>query len=282
MKVFAKRSHRFNPASYPFVGFKFSENRDALVAASSPGDRLVLVGAQDAATEVEDRGRLLGMIEFGHVPIDLDDSAVRATINPTLPWAVESQARPKALPILRAWSFDRPRLKLIDVLKEQLAFEAISKVVTLDDADSRIVLTLPRTEVRINPPSELARLRHHAFPPAGPTVGPAPTDWVGTISHAPQGEAWTYALKFGMRPVWKIGWSQDTEARLEEINRHVPFEVTGERWCLRLRQRWESAEAAYEMEQRVLYALRSRRTKGERVICEAAELMSAWDKHAST
>lgn len=48
----------------------------------------------------------------------------------------------------------------------------------------------------------------------------------------------------------------------------MPSEVLGERWSLRLFQRWPSADAAYAMEQRVFGKLHERRTE--------AELQSAW------
>jgi hypothetical protein len=62
----------------------------------------------------------------------------------------------------------------------------------------------------------------------------------------------------------------DVTVRLTEVNRHVPTEVLGESWRLALQQLWPTEGAAYDVEQRVLNALRTRESVGERVVCITA------------
>jgi hypothetical protein len=276
MKVFAKRFYEFDPVGYPVAVFGIEGNRDALISMSGPGDLLVFVGTLGEPTPVGERGRLLGLVEFAPIAVATEDfvdrTALRAhDLNPdgTLVW-------PKALPILRAWRFDDPRFKLIDVLKEQLTYEATVRAVLLDADDSAAVLALPKTEI-VLPHSEARRkLLHLVAAVAQPTTGPRPSDWFGEVSRRATETAYTYAMRFGGRDLWKIGHAQDLAARLQDINKHVPHEVLGEKWSIVMQQKWQSSVGAYEMEQRVLARLQTHRTEGERVLCPEIVVFTAW------
>jgi len=110
----------------------------------------------------------------------------------------------------------------------------------------------------------------------GPTRGPAPAAWEGTVAREP-GPASTYAFRFGQSDLWKIGFAADVDNRLRQINQHVPTELLGEGWTAHKRQFWPDADLAYAMEQHVLGRLREHSTKFERVRCSAAVLDAAWD-----
>jgi hypothetical protein len=276
MQVFAKRFYDFDPVGYPVAAFGIEGNRDALISMSGPGDLLVFVGTQGEPTPVGERGRLLGLVEFAPIAVATEDfvdrSALRAhDLNPdgTLVW-------PKALPILRAWRFDDPRFKLIDVLKEQLTYEATVRAVLLDADDSAAVLALPKTEIVLPQTEARRKLLRLVAAVAQPTTGPRPSDWFGEVSRSAAETAYTYAMRFGRRDLWKIGHAQDLAARLQDINKHVPHEVLGEKWSLVMQQKWQSSVGAYEMEQRVLARLQTHRTEGERVLCPETVVFSAW------
>jgi len=278
VRVFAKRFYGFDPERRPIVAFSKGGNRDALIVASSPGDLIVFVGTQDEPTKDIERGRLLGLAEFARIPID-----VRDVISPEMFQATDfgldgSLLWPKGLPILRAWRFDEPRMKLVDVLRQQLTFEATVRAVELDESDSRAVLALPKIEVTVplSPHVQKLLLLNEAVAFGRPTTGPTPSDWSGTVTRTAQAESWTYAMRFGKRDIWKVGHSQDLDQRLREVNLHVPFEETSEAWTLILKQRWPDSIAAHAMEQRVFCALSTFRTVGERVRCTEAQLQSAW------
>jgi hypothetical protein len=110
----------------------------------------------------------------------------------------------------------------------------------------------------------------------GPTRGPVPSSWSGTVSRDANAAAATYAFRFGKRNVWKIGHAQDLRDRLLDVNKHIPHEVLGERWSTVYQQRWRTQKEAYEMEQRLLSLLAERRTEGERVRCTEDELQAVW------
>lgn len=278
MRVFAKRFYGFEPERHPVIAFGKGGNRDALILASEPGDLIVFVGTQDEPTASSERGRLLGIAEFARIPVDVRDVTDPAVMKPTDFASDGTLLWPKGLPMLRAWRFDEPRLKLIDVLHEQLTFEATIRAVELGAVDTTAVLALPRTEVPIPLVPHVAKLLalSNALAFGRPTTGPTPTDWSGTVTRSAHAEAWTYALRFGRRTLWKVGHTQDVDQRLRDVNEHVPYEETGENWSLALKQRWPDSIAAHAMEQRVFRALSSQRTTGERIRCSEAQMLSTW------
>lgn len=110
----------------------------------------------------------------------------------------------------------------------------------------------------------------------GPTNGPEPTDWTGEISRSASSPASTYLLRFGERDLWKVGHAQCLQTRLRDINRHVPHEILGEYWHLRLFEPWPTAKLARRMEAAIFSALHAKRTIGERLTCTAEEAELAW------
>ena len=112
--------------------------------------------------------------------------------------------------------------------------------------------------------------------PTGPTRGPVPSSWSGTVARDAEAAATTYAFRFGKRNVWKIGWAGDVQKRLSDVDQHIPHEVLGERWAIVWQHRWRTQNEACEMEQRLLKRLDAQRTVGERVYCTADELQAAW------
>lgn len=278
MRVFAKRDHGFDPIGWPLVAFGNEGNRDALLRASKPGDLVVFVGTQDEPTVPEERGRLLGMAEFACLAVDTKDLVDPGLMNARDLKEDGTHVWGWALPMVRGWRFAEPRLKLIDVLREQLSYEATVRAVLLDEADARMVLALPRVEVPVTIAAHVQALAGtvKAITGGGPTTGLTPTSWEGGVSHDAEREAWTYAMRFGQRNIWKVGHTQNVAERLRQINMHVPYEELGERWQLYTRQQWPNSVLAFGMEQRVFRAVREFRTQGERLRCTEKELFKAW------
>ena len=103
--------------------------------------------------------------------------------------------------------------------------------------------------------------------PAGPTTGPMPSSWTGTVHRSTEGTAFVYVLRFGMRDVWKVGHTQDVAERLGDVSKHVPEEVLGENWHVYTTLWCVDHGTAYAAEQALLARLSSFRTIGERVRC---------------
>lgn len=280
VQVFAKWFWGFNPKLWPIVAFSQEGSRNTLLRESRPGDLVLFIGTQTKETPPDDRGRLLGLAEFGRNEIEsvevLDVKALRPN-----DFDEDGQLRwPKALPMVRAWRLhNRPRVR--EVLQRQLPQSARVRAVLLDAIDRAAVLSLPREEEPIPDVPVLKRLRdlNDALRSSGPTTGPRPSSWTGTVQRDADTETWTYAFRFGARDVWKIGHAKDVKARLSEVNQHVPEEVLHEGWRIVLQQRWHTATQAYEMEQRVLERLRRLKNATsvyERVCCTQRQLETVW------
>jgi hypothetical protein len=112
--------------------------------------------------------------------------------------------------------------------------------------------------------------------PLGPTTGPRPISWTAVVSRSASGQSHAYVFQFGDRDAWKVGHAMDVEARLADVNRHVPYEVLGEQWHVCLYHRCASQDAAYTIEQRLLTLLRTSTSVGERVTCSRDALHIAW------
>jgi len=114
-------------------------------------------------------------------------------------------------------------------------------------------------------------------PESDPTTGPVPHSWQAVVSRDAGQASFTYVFQFGARDLWKIGHATDLVTRLSEVNKHIPHEVLGERWCLVLQQPWPTEVNAYEMEQHLLRALRTATSVGERVVCARETLERVWN-----
>ncbi len=274
-QVFASRFWGFNPCTHPAVTFGKAGNRDRLITQSQPGDLILFVGTQGWPTSPDEQGRLLGLVEFGRIPTDTRNLIARdAMFQHELEGG--SYRWPKALPMLRAWKFRSPPM-LRDVLSEQLPMYATVGAVLLSAEDRRAVLAIPRIEAPVRETKFLSRLKagQDALQ-QGPTRGPSPTEWTATTTRNLGESSYTYALRFGNRDIWKVGFAADPKARRNQINCHVPTEVLHEEWTLWRTHRWSSEKGAYAMEQRLLSLLEKSRTSGERISCNETEISRAW------
>jgi hypothetical protein len=273
VEVFAKRFNGFDTVNWPVISFGNRGNRDALLRERQPGDLVLFIGTQGAPTPPEYRGRLLGLAEIGPIGVEtLDYVDPARAYPPDLPPA----RWPHAIPMLQAWRLvDRPRV--LEVLEKQLGYSATVRAVRLGTADREAVLQLDSELVPIGNRDLTVKVRLadiNSLARSGPTRGPVPSSYTGTVARDADVPADTYAFRFGERDCWKIGHAQNVKARLAEVNRHIPFEILGEQWaCVRTRT-WPTQIEAYEMEQRLFSRLP--RTEGERVACSYVDMEEAW------
>lgn len=284
MRVFARRFPAFTRVEQVAVAFAREASRATLLSASDVGGMLVVAELAHEPTAPEDRGRLIGLVEFAPIPVALTE-LVDVEDMPTTHLADDgAPAWPFALPVLSAWTFDQPRMRVSDAFREPLSVEPVERVVELGEREADLVRVLPKTEVRI-PYASLRRQSSalvRSLLSSRPTTGPKPAAWNAEVAHDPNTEAWTYLMRFGQRDVWKVGHTQDVDRRLSELNLHVPHEELGECWALVRLTCWANSFQAYEMEQKLLAGLHLYRTEGERVRCDQNEIETAWLDAART
>lgn len=279
VRIFASRFWGFSPEIHPAVTFGLDGNRDRLLQLSRSSDLVLFVGTMGEPTEEDEQGRLLGLAQFGRIPVDALDLLDSGSL-PEHSFKNGQYKWPKALAMLRAWRFDEPRPLLVDVLQRQLPMYATVGVVELDDIDRAAVLRLNSYEVPVRESGVTVRLKglQDALRNNRPTTGPTASNWTGEVSRNVSVDAQTYGLRFGKTDVWKIGWAIDAKLRCKEINKHVPTEIIAQEWELKYVQNWKSGEDAFSMEQRMFGLLTENRTIGERVKCKEGEFSSAWIK----
>ena len=111
---------------------------------------------------------------------------------------------PHAVALIRAWRFV-PAPLLTQTIAEQLSMVATSGVQEIDDpADINAILSLQAAETGLPFVEALQHIRR-MNDLLRTTTGPRPTDVSYQADRSTAGEAWTYALRFGRRNVWKIG-----------------------------------------------------------------------------
>lgn len=116
----------------------------------------------------------------------------------------------------------------------------------------------------------------------GPTTGPRPTAYAATVMRTITDRSYAYAFRFGKADVWKIGHAQDVDARLVEVNRHVPVELLSLSWSIFARHACADSLAAHRLEQQLFGELSDCRTQGERVQCSRERLVLAWRRQCPT
>jgi hypothetical protein len=272
MRVFARRSPYFSDVERVAVAFENENSRARLIKASDGIGLLAVVGLSHEPTSPGVRGRLLGLVEFAAVPVPLSE-LLDATEAADLP------PKPYAVPVLRAWSFADPLMRASDAFQDPLSIDPTERVVELTGTEADLIQLLPKTEVQ--PPYEAIRRQSYALAKslqtASPTTGPKPVGWTAEVTYDPDAEALTYLMRFGEREVWKVGFTQDIDRRLGELNLHVPHEALGEKWRLVRTRRWGNSILAYEMEQRLLSAFARYRSVGERVLCTEENVQMIWN-----
>lgn len=272
MKIFAKRDWDFDPTEWPVISFRNAGDRDNLLRAVEVGDQIVTIGTLTEQTPNAKRGRLLGIAEIVRTAVNTE-SVVRFEVSDTRLFDEEGRFRwPHSILITKARRFN-PQPFLQEVLEDQLRRDATVRAVQLSEKDAAAVLSLPYVDIEI----PRTRIRDRSdVSPRRPTTGPVPSTWQGSAGRDINRAAYTYVCRFGQHRIWKVGHAVDLDARLKELNKHIPPEIIPTPWSYLFNQKWPSEKAAYDMEQRVLRSPQLQRTCGEMVRCDEEVMRVAW------
>lgn len=293
--IFATLTHGFDPEAWAAFGFANEKTRSKLASElRAEGGLLLSIGTMGEETPEHLRGRLLALHRLGTRPI-----ATGELVEPEH-WAAHLASNggaprwPYGLPILAAERFIAPLQARSDLLprlhSDNLHQKLASSFERLKSEEAAAVLSLPRVPV-----TNLWRTRALDFaaglikPPAGPKPSSG-TRILSTIS----GPAATYSFELkgpafaevGSRVaprnsgkfVFKIGFSNNPERRLRELNAHLP-DPTRLSWTYRSMQ-WHADEInAWAMEQAVFKELQADSTawiRGEIYSVTSIALDLAW------
>lgn len=274
MKIFATRVWGLGFERLPIATFGSGGHLNRLLKLAQRGDRLLFVGTKTDRTPILLQGRLLGMAEIGFEPLRTLEVVAHAELDERDFDERGNYKFPHAVALTEAWRFV-PQPLLSETLSGQLTMLATPGVEELGGRDVERVLALPVEKLALPDLPSLARMRR-LNDILRPTTGPRPSDASYSVERSAQDAASTYAMRFGKRNIFKIGHAQDVKARLAAVNQHVPVEVLNERWSVYLTHLWKTSVEAYNMEQRVLKRMETKRSGFERLLCTETELSSAW------
>jgi hypothetical protein len=238
----------------------------------------VLVGTKGEQTAPELRGRLLGIMEpTTEVVRSLDFELQTRTED----YDDEGNYRwPYALLNRRAWKFQDP-LPLLEVISSrQFAMDSASGIVSLRADEAEVLDRLPKVEVPLLAPVRaVARIEGENV--ARRRAAPPPTTQRAGVMHVRRAPAYTYAMKIesATGSLFKIGWAFDYKKRERHFNLSSLPQVGGLRYRTALYHLWNTARAAYKMEQTILSKFDAERHPSNREVVSGIDydaLHAAW------
>ena len=265
--------------SAPCGPLEFSTNgwRDTARRILKSGDLVVLVGTKGKQTDLASQGRVLGMMEpttevVSSLDFDLEKRPVDFDDEGHYRW-------PYGLLNRRAWEFPT-RPSFDEISSRRFSMDSASGIVPLSEEEARRIESLPKEEVTLLAPiraiarvdGEEAARRRGAPPPTTKRTG---------VMHFRRAPAFTYAMEIeGPRLTsFKVGWAFDYKRRQREFNLSSLPQLGGFRYKIVLQHLWNTAYAAYKMEQVMLRKFDSRRHPSNREVVSDVGydvLQSAW------
>ena len=294
-KIFATLAWGFAPDQWGAIGFSLETIRNQLADELRRSGGLVLtMGTMGVETAEPERGRLLGLHTLGTRPVATEELVERGM------WAehlMENGGAPKwpfGLPIISAERFtELPlRARLLPRLHdENLHRKLASSFEPLTTEETARVLGCRREAVAEIWSSPAGAFVGHVLP-RKPT-GPPPTLGQRLLT-ATSGPAATYCFRLKGRAlpqvargivgwpsdlvIYKVGFSNDPNRRLRELNAYLPDEAAlgwEPAWA-----QWHTDEInAWAMEQavfRVLVARKAKHIKGEIFAAREDKMQSAF------
>lgn len=266
--------------SSPTGPLQFSERgwREKARKVLRPGDLVILVGTQGEETLLNERGKILGMMEpTTEVVSSLDFELTRGPRDYN---DVGEYKWPYGLLIRRAWRFLEPLTYLSQISSRQFHMDAALGIVPLTPDEATGVMQLPKEDSPLLLPSRAAA-RIEGADAARRRGAPPPTTTRVGIMHLRRAPAFTYAMEIrgASEESYKIGWAFDFKARQRQFNLSAMPQLGGLRYQSKLYELWETAYDAYSMEQAILRRFDEIRHPSNREVLHALkydDLQAAW------
>jgi hypothetical protein len=173
---------------------------------------------------------------------------------------------PYGLHIRAAWKIvDRRRLEEISF--RDFHMDAALGIVPLTEQEAAAIRGLAQEPVGLLAPVR-ARSRIEGEEAARRRAAPPPTTMRQGIMHLRRAPAYTYlmAIEGSQKIAFKIGWAIDYISRQRQFNQFALPEIGGVRYVTRLHRLWDTARAAFAMEQYILGEFDQQRHRTNREI----------------
>jgi hypothetical protein len=281
MTVFLTKTWGFDDPCGPlqFSTDGWRKNAQALIR---PGDFVVIVGTKGVNTPEDERGRLLGIMEPTTEPVLWQDFHI-----PTreVDFKDGEYRWPYGLHIRAAWKIlDRRRLE--EISPRDFHMDAALGIVPLTEQETVAIRGLAQESVGLLAPVR-ARARIEGEDAARRRAAPPPTTMRQGIMQLRRAPAYTYlmALEGSHRIAFKVGWAFEYNTRQRQFNQLALPEIGGLRYVTRLHRLWDTARAAFAMEQHILRQFDQQRHRANREIIHGiayASLEAGWVGYLAT
>ncbi|ERP98187.1 hypothetical protein Q669_23615 [Labrenzia sp. C1B10] len=220
----------------------------------SAGDVVFTVGTKSEPTPAESHGMVLGAYKVSGLEVNTQDYVDRDEIDEGVADAISRF--PYALHPIEVQAFDPPSdlfSELVGPLTPNHHLQAQTKVVELDAITAEPLLRLRGRQVAVTEPRSLlgrGRIAQHVSKLAPKHEG----DYTGSFGDHEVWYVYVLALKDarGKCLAYKVGYSNETSARLKAHNKPMATEVTGLEWHILVDQPTSSEDDARTVEQLLL------------------------------
>jgi len=277
MTIYMTKVWGFSTPSGPL---QFSTNgwRERAREILQSGDLVVVVGTKGEETAPRSQGRLLGMMEpttevARSLDFELQPRAADYDDEGNYRW-------PYALLNRRAWRFLEPRPLFEEISPRSFSMDSALGIVPLTADEAARIEMLPKEEVPLLAPVRVvARIEGEDV--ARRRAAPPPTTQRAGVMHVRNAPAYTYAMKIegATATLFKIGWAFDYKKRERDFNLSSLPRLGGLGYKATLYHLWNTARAAYKMEQTILRKFDAQRHPSNREVVFGIDydaLHAAW------
>ncbi|MBV5350459.1 hypothetical protein JZU71_04875, partial [bacterium] len=230
-RVWLRAFWGFAPEDEGYLGFTLERNRERFLEEYKDGDLVLIYGADEKYTRLEQRQQLLGFLEVEPRRIqDLERSS-----DNDQKWKRENGFENRwthALPVKRAWRINRrirARHMASETFTNHQAILIASRGELLTSAEAQAVLSLP-----VSPTDVFGEV-------------PLQLDLAGNVANFLNRQPYEVARK----AIVKIGIAKDPLDRCNTHNKHLP-PACGYKWKVLLKSRtFSSAQEAKAVEDRI-------------------------------
>ncbi|NVK37481.1 MAG: GIY-YIG nuclease family protein [Gammaproteobacteria bacterium] len=282
---FLTKTWGFNPSNHPILGFGADGAIKSYLRDSDDESWVLIAATANDNSLPEEQGRLLGMVKLGRNQVDSEAvlNLIKTEIKPSDRDTEGRYRWPYGLPMLEAYAFDgKPKLK--DLFGHGLAgmvWAQTARDISIDSSMPEnsigIIESLPKTKCFIHDIPEFNKVKYQqemlAAGRGRSITGPGPSS-ERSAGICKDGNPVVYMLKLtghSEQSIYKIGYSQNLDRRLKELNKGLIYGITGLQWEVIREQAHISGIAAYTCEQLIHERLKTHLVSGENEIYNLKE-----------
>ena len=282
MTVFMTKTWGFSTPCGP-LQFSTEGWRARARTALQPGDLVVIVGTKNFRTVPAEQGLVIGIME------PTTDLAYWQDFDlPTRPEDFNDEGEYRWRYALRnraAWKI-LDRRPLEEISSRDFHMDSALGIVPLTEQEAATVMRLAREPAELLLPVRV-RARIEGEEVARRRAAPPPTTTRQGIMHLRRAPAYTYLMAIeGARGIaFKVGWAFEYNMRQRLFNQFALPEIGGLRYRTRLHRLWDTARAAFSMEQAILYTFDQYRHRANREVIDGvpySSLEAAWIDYLTT